>query len=32
MSGPLAPFGTALDSALVATGFHVTPKGLRLRR
>ena len=25
-------FGTALDSALVGAGFHVTPKGLRLRR
>ncbi|MBE3001422.1 ATP-dependent helicase [Nocardiopsis sp. HNM0947] len=25
-------FGTPLDSALVAAGFHVSPKGLRLRR
>ncbi|WP_067604963.1 DEAD/DEAH box helicase [Nocardiopsis listeri] len=25
-------FGTSLDPALVAAGFHVTPKGLRLRR
>lgn len=24
-------FGTPLDAALVAAGFHVTPKGLRLR-
>ncbi|WP_304453996.1 DEAD/DEAH box helicase [Nocardiopsis sp. YSL2] len=24
-------FGTPLDTALVAAGFHVTPKGLRLR-
>ena len=25
-------FGTSLDPALVAAGFHVTPRGLRLRR
>ncbi|WP_431871355.1 ATP-dependent helicase [Nocardiopsis eucommiae] len=25
-------FGTPADTALVAAGFHVTPKGLRLRR
>ena len=25
-------FGTSLDPALVAAGFHLTPKGLRLRR
>lgn len=25
-------FGSSLDSALVSAGFHVTPKGLRLRR
>jgi ATP-dependent Lhr-like helicase len=25
-------FGTPLDAALVAAGFHVTPKGLRIRR
>ncbi|MFE9242278.1 ATP-dependent helicase [Nocardiopsis sp. NPDC006938] len=25
-------FGTPVDTALVAAGFHVTPKGLRLRR
>lgn len=25
-------FGTSLDAALVSAGFHVTPKGLRLRR
>ncbi|WP_160049902.1 ATP-dependent helicase [Nocardiopsis sp. FR4] len=25
-------FGTPLDGALVAAGFHVTPRGLRLRR
>ena len=25
-------FGTPVDTALVSAGFHVTPKGLRLRR
>ncbi|MBR8743397.1 ATP-dependent DNA helicase, partial [Nocardiopsis sp. MG754419] len=28
----LEVFGTSLDTALAAAGFHVTPKGLRLRR